>query len=96
MLTNDFSCYNVQALQQIHPFQRENKSSIAKYKDCQIFFIIQLLGYSNIGVHSFQKEKSNISYFFTHAFRKKLSLIILVQRLHSIIRMHLLCIDIKC
>ena len=66
------------------PFHKEKNSP--KLKNCHIFNVIKVLRYLNIGVLQFQEE--NKKYFlinFTPAFRKKLALIILVQRSHSII-----------
>ena len=53
MLTNYFSCYKLN--NNSTPFQEEKNSP--KFKDCQIFSVIKVLGYSNFGVHKLRKEK---------------------------------------
>ena len=50
-------------------------------KDCQIFNVVKVMGYSNIAVHV-QIEKSQILNFFLHLHSEK-KRIILVQHLHS-------------
>ena len=80
MLTDYFSCYKLD--NKSTPFQEEKNSS--KFKDCQVFSVIKVLGYSNIGVHLLQKEKKN-SILYTCITEKKLALITLVHRLHNII-----------
>ena len=87
MLTDYFCWYKLD--NKSTPFQEEKNSS--KFKDCQVFSVIKVLGYSNIGVHLLQKEKNIFFQFFTHAFQKKLALIILVHRLHSIITYVVCC-----
>ena len=47
MLTDYFSCYSLTT--NPPPFQEEKNSS--KLKDCQIFSVIKVLGYLNIGVY---------------------------------------------
>ena len=74
-----FSCYKLN--NNNPPFQEEKKSSILK--DCQIFFVNKVMGYSNFGVYNVEEEKK--FQFFKRAFQKKLALNIMVQRLHSII-----------
>ena len=77
MLTHYFSCCNLKPT----PFKGEKNSP--KLKDCQIFFIvIKVFRYSNICVHYFQKEKMKKKLSMHSG--KKLVLIIVVQRLHSI------------
>ena len=76
MLTDYSSCYEL------------NKTSTplsAKLKDCQIFYVIRVLGYLNTCSLISKRKKVIFLYFFTHAFLKKWALIILVQRLHNII-----------
>ena len=53
MLTDYFSCYmpNNKSI----PFEEEKK--LSTFKDCQIFSVIKVLGYSNIRVLKLQKEK---------------------------------------
>ena len=63
-------------------FHEEKNSS--KRRDCEICNLIKVVGYSKIDVHLFKKKVIFLK-FFTFAFRKKLTLIILVQCLHSII-----------
>ena len=50
MLTDYFSCYKLN--NKSMPFQEEKNS--LKIKDCQIFVVIKVLGYSNI---NFKKEE---------------------------------------
>ena len=62
-----FSCYKLN--NKSTPFQEKKKSP--KLKNCHIFIvIIKVLGYSNIVVIKFQKEKKFIFEIFTHAFWK--------------------------
>ena len=72
----------LQALQQIHPPFKEKKNS-PKLKNWHNFIVIKV--FIRLCSLISKKKKSNILKFFTHAFQKKLALIILVQRLHSII-----------
>ena len=83
MLTDAFSCYKLNNNNNNPPFQEEKKSSILK--DCQIFFVNKVMGFSNFGVYNVEEEKKNIFQFCKRAFQKKLALNIMVQRLHSII-----------
>ena len=41
---------DLQSEQDIHPPFQEDKN-FPKLKDCQIFYVIRVLGYSNTGVH---------------------------------------------
>ena len=74
MLTDYFSYYKLK--NKSTPFQEEKNSP--KFIDSQIFSVIKVLWYCLIAKRIFLE-------FFTHAFRKKLALIILVQCRHSII-----------
>ena len=60
MLTVYFSCYKLN--NKSIPFQEEKK--ITKLKDCLIFSVIKVLGYSSYAVHKLQKEKENILKIF--------------------------------
>ena len=53
MLTNYFSCYKLNMTST--PFQEEKNSP--KLKDCQIFYVIRVLGYKTTGVYQFQEDK---------------------------------------
>ena len=81
MLTIYFSCYK---LNYTSTTFHEEKNSL-KLTDCQIVNVINVLEYSNIGVHSFQKERQYFLTFYT-CIAKKSALVILDQRLHSIIK----------
>ena len=63
------------------PFTKKKNSR--KLNDCQIFNVIKVLGVQKL-VFINLKKKTLFFLFFTLAFRKKLVLIILVQRLNSI------------
>ena len=56
MLTDHLSYYKLNNKSTSIP----RRKKFTKLKDCQIFIVINVLGYLNIGVHLFQKEKSNI------------------------------------
>ena len=78
MLTDYLICYK---LKNTSTSFLEVKYS-PKLRDCQVCNLIKVLGYSKTGVHKFQKEEK-VGFFYTCIPEK---IIILVQRLHSIIR----------
>ena len=62
MLKDYFSCYKLKIQVYPTPFHKEKNSP--KLKDFQIFNVIKVVGYSNIGVHKFPKEKKYFLIFY--------------------------------